>query len=84
MAAAGCGPDVASFNTLIGAAVASGDPGAALGLWRRMREAGVRPDTLTYTNLIQVGIALRVIWQSQRAYDCDLHQLQCPFGTFGS
>lgn len=54
MAEAGCGPDVGSFNTLMGAAVADKDPDAALVLWRRMRETGLRPDTLTYTNLIQV------------------------------
>lgn len=69
MAAAGCGPDVASFNTLIGGAVASGDPGGALGLWRRMREAGVRQDTLTYTNLMEAHSQLRRVDDVIRTFE---------------
>ncbi len=54
MQAAGAAPDTASYNTLMAAAVADDEPGAALQLWRRMRADGLRPDTLSYTNLIKV------------------------------
>jgi pentatricopeptide repeat protein len=55
MSDAGCGPDIDSFNTLMSAAVADDDPEAALGLWQRLcADTDLRPDTRTYTILIQV------------------------------
>ncbi len=56
MKKAGCGPDTATYNTLMAGYIAAGDPGNAVNLWRRMRAARLRPDTRTYTNLIKVHV----------------------------
>ena len=48
-------PHDPQFNTLMAAAVASGDCPLALQMHQRLRSAGLRPDGLTYTVLIQVG-----------------------------
>lgn len=57
-----CPPHL-QFNTLMAAAVASGDCPLALQMHQRLRSAGLRPDGLTYTVLIQVGGRLTFVWQ---------------------
>ena len=53
MQAAGVAPTVETFNTLMSAAVAAGEPQLALDMHARLRASGLRPDGLTYTTLIQ-------------------------------
>jgi leucine-rich PPR motif-containing protein len=53
MSAAGVAPTTDTFNTLMAAAVAAGEPRLALELGTRLRGAGLRPDALTYTTQIQ-------------------------------
>lgn len=54
----GVSPAVDTFNTLMSAAVAAEDPNLALELHRRLQAAGLRPDGLTYTVLVQAHARL--------------------------
>ena len=58
------------FYRFMAAAMAAGDPQLALELHQRLEAAGLRPDGLTYTSLIQVGegrvgggVAVRLRWE---------------------
>jgi len=54
----GVRPEVDTFNTLMSASVAVDDAELALELHRRLQDAGLRPDGLTYTVLIQAHARL--------------------------
>lgn len=59
MQAQGVHPAADTFNTLMAAAVGAGEPGLALELHQRLLRAGLRPDALTFTTLVKVGLLPR-------------------------
>ena len=52
MGAAGVAPSADTFNTLMGACLARGEPAAVPRLFRRLIGLGHAPDALSYTSLI--------------------------------
>ena len=52
MGMAGVVPSTDTFNTLMGACLSRGDPGAVPRLFRRLISLGHTPDALSYTSLI--------------------------------
>ncbi len=52
MGMAGVVPSTDTFNTLMGACLSRGDPGAVPRMFRRLISLGHTPDALSYTSLI--------------------------------